>query len=191
MKRHYVRMRAYVIHCKDVFLAPTIRWGDTVKYGILLGLISNALLAGHLDRQELYAVTVSVPHVIETAEAAPHKEVLVEINYDWDTQKTEEEIRKAFPETPGMAVAIAKCESQYDQTGDLFVQSKHVLWYGQERSFGLFQIHEPDWDETAKRLGLDYKNNPYDNIAMARHIYELRGWQPWTCFTQGFYTKHL
>ena len=88
-------------------------------------------------------------------------------------------IRKTFPEDPYVAVAVAKCES----AGTFkMIQSEHILSYGRERSFGVFQIHEPDWHDTALKLGLpDYQTDVEQNIAMARYIYEHHGWRPWTC----------
>lgn len=92
-------------------------------------------------------------------------------------------IERAFPESPVIAVKIAKCESGLNPK----IQSQHILSYGQERSFGLFQIHEPAWDKTAKKLGLDnYQTDVEENIAMARYIYEQSGkrWSAWSCFTK-------
>jgi hypothetical protein len=56
--------------------------------------------------------------------------------------------------------------------------------YGREESFGIFQVHARAWEHVAVELGLDYKNNVRDNIAMARYIYEQHGFAPWTCYKQ-------
>ena len=79
----------------------------------------------------------------------------------------------AFPEQPRTALLVANCESGLNQDAR-----------GPTRDFGLFQVHEPTWDQTAKQLGLDYKNKIVDNIEMARHIYDAAGqsWQPWVCW---------
>lgn len=59
-----------------------------------------------------------------------------------------------------------------------------MLDYGREQSFGLFQIHAKVWDDRAHELGYpNYKDTVEDNLAMARHIYDNQGWQPWTCYT--------
>lgn len=89
------------------------------------------------------------------------------------------EIRKTFPEAPEIAIAVAECESP----GLKMVQSGHQQPYGQERSFGIFQIHEPDWHSRAISIGLpDYQTDVEQNIQMARHVYEVQGWRAWTCY---------
>lgn len=90
------------------------------------------------------------------------------------------EIKRVFKEHSVTALAVARCES-----GLLMIQSHHQLSYGRERSFGIFQIHEPDWDATAKSLGLDaYQTNVRQNIQMAHHIFTQGGnsFMPWTCY---------
>jgi hypothetical protein len=132
------------------------------------------------------------PHIVNLAEASSTAEVVqpveievqLEVVYNWDKEKIIEEIKKAFPEDPQTAVKIAKCESGLI----VDIQSNHVLSYGREESFGLFQIHAKAWDEKAKQLGYeDYKTSPRDNIDMARYIYEQSGkkWSAWSCFTKG------
>lgn len=100
---------------------------------------------------------------------------------NWTEAGIEREIRAAFPEASELALAIAKCESGLDPT----VQSQHILSYGREQSYGLFQIHAPDWDNDAKRLHLDdYRTDVIENIKMARYIYEQAGkrFTPWSCY---------
>jgi len=85
-----------------------------------------------------------------------------------------------FPEDEATALAVAHCES-----GFKMVQSRHQQPYGREMSFGIFQVHSPDWEKVAVKLGYaDYKTNPVSNVKLARHIYEQGGWQPWSCFSQ-------
>lgn len=110
------------------------------------------------------------------------QEVLVEVIYT--KEDIIKKVREAFPEAPDTAVAIVKCESGFNPT----IQSGHTLSYGQERSYGLFQVHAPDWNETALRLGYDdYRTSVEDNIALARYIYEKAGkrFTPWSCYTKG------
>ena len=88
-----------------------------------------------------------------------------------------------FPEAPQTALAIVACESGFETD----IQSRHILDYGREESFGLFQIHSRVHHETALRLGLpDYKTDPEQNAKMARYIYESAGhsFQPWTCYSK-------
>ena len=33
--------------------------------------------------------------------------------------------------------------------------------------------------------------DPTTNILMARIIYDRSGWQPWSCWTKGYYLKYL
>lgn len=120
--------------------------------------------------------------------------VLIEVQIEWTKERIEEEIRRVFHESPNTAVAVAKCESGLRPT----IQSGHVLHYGREQSFGIFQIHARDHHSTAIRLELEnYKTDPADNIAMARHIYDNRlkhggyAFQDWTCYKSGAYKKFL
>lgn len=99
---------------------------------------------------------------------------------DWTSERIEKEIRDTFPEAPNVAVAIAKCESGLEPD----IQSQHTLSYGRERSFGIFQIHEPDWKALAIKLDLpNWRTDPKENIQLARAIYDQAGqsWKPWSC----------
>lgn len=56
-----------------------------------------------------------------------------------------------------------------------------------ERSFCMFQIHEPAHIDTIERLGLqDYKTNVESCLKMARVVYEQAGhsFNPWTVYKQ-------
>lgn len=149
------------------------RLDQAVAVGIALGIILGIFI-------DVYMTPVAEEAHAEITEVIP-VEVQIEVTY------TKEDIIKkiedAFPESPVVAVKIAKCESGLVPD----IQSQHTLSYGQERSFGLFQIHEPAWDHVAKKLGLDdYQTDVEDNIAMARYIYEQSGkrWSAWSCFTK-------
>lgn len=156
-------------------------------------MIGGAIIVGILTG---IGIDISgTPNVIEYVRAEEHQEapkpqeVRLEVIYNWEEDRIVEEIRKAFPETPNTAVAVARCESR---NLTIEIQAEAMLWYGREESYGLFQIHEPDHKQTIKRLGLtEYKTNPHHNIAMARHLYEQRGWQPWTCYNTGKYLDYL
>jgi hypothetical protein len=144
--------------------------------GVFTGAVLHGLTTDY-DGSEL----------VHTAEAAATttepREVRIEVRINWDKERIEKEVRETFKEDPETAVKIAKCESGLKAD----IQSRHVLKYGQERSFGVFQIHEPDWHKTAVRLGYDeYKTNPAHNIKMARHIYDAAGkkWTDWSCFNK-------
>jgi len=97
---------------------------------------------------------------------------------------------------PNTAVAVARAES-----GLRMIQSNHRYpkdMDGQrsgsrERSFCLYQIHEPAHDANAKRLGLgDYKTNPESCIKMARVIYDQAGgWSPWTVYQKKMHLAYV
>lgn len=130
----------------------------------------------------------------ETEVVVEPQKVLIEVRIDWTKERIEEEIRRVFPEMPDIAVAVARCESGL--VAD--VQARATLSYGREQSFGIFQIHARDHHKTAVRLELgDYKTDPADNIAMARHIYDNRiahggyPFQDWSCYKNGGYKRFL
>lgn len=127
----------------------------------------------------------SKAHIIEHVNASTTEPVPVPVivRINWTPERIEQEIRKTFPETPDLAVRVARCESGL--VAD--IQSQHTLSYGQERSFGIFQVHEPDWGKTAARLGFEnWRTDPGENIKLARYIYEQAGkrWTPWSCYTK-------
>ena len=66
-------------------------------------------------------------------------------------------------------VKIANCESNFSQSA---VNKK-------SNDFGLFQINEATWNETAISMGLDYKNSWEDNIILAKYILETQGISAW------------
>ncbi len=125
----------------------------------------------YIERVEAY----QAPEVEEP------KEVRIEVIYNWDTDRIKQEIKATFPEDPYMAVKIARCESNFKM-----VQSNHIQPYGREESFGIFQIHARAWHDVAVTLGYEnYQTDIKDNLAMARHIYEVSGnsFKPWTCLS--------
>ena len=141
----------------------------------------GAMIVGWIYGVIIHALSQPDVIYVERAEAhePPPKEVRIEVIYNWDTDRIKEEIRKTFPEAPGIAVQIARCESDFRM-----IQSYHQQPYGRERSFGIFQIHEPDWHSTAMKLGLDnYQTDIRQNLEMARYIYDTTGgWHPWSCY---------
>lgn len=143
--------------------------------GILMGICIDVIL-----KNITYEEYIEIAHAEEIEKP---KSVRLEVIYNWTEERIEQEIRTVFWEDPETAVKIAKCESGLRPA----VQSKHILSYGQERSFGIFQIHAPDWHTTAIRLGYnDYQTDVLDNLHMARYIYDQRGkmWLDWTCYTK-------
>ena len=78
-----------------------------------------------------------------------------------------------FPEEPEIMLAIANCESGFNQEA-----------VSHTNDHGVMQINEATWDETAQELGLDYKNSLDDNLKMARYVYEIQGKDAWVCFNK-------
>jgi len=105
-------------------------------------------------------------------------------------------IRQTFPETPNTAVAVAMAES-----GMRMVQSNHKYPKdmdgqrsgSQERSFCIYQIHEPAHHATAVRLGYEnYKTDVEDCVKMARVIYDQAGgWSPWTVYVKKMHLAYV
>jgi len=96
----------------------------------------------------------------------------------------EEQIRRMFPEDPNTAVAIAKCESGLnpDVIGD-----GHTAYV----SVGLMQIRTLPTRMDYYNLTVNKLKDPVVNLLMARIIYDRSGWQPWSCYTKGYYNKYL
>ena len=152
----------------------------------IVWVIMAAIVGGILiDIKIAEAYKVEVQEIIVVAEK---KEVRIEVVYN-SKESIERHIRDVFPEAPNIAVAIAKCESGLVPN----IQSHHILSYGREQSFGVFQIHAKDWDGKAKALGFgNYRTEVEDNVAMARYLYDARGnFKDWTCYKSGEYKKYL
>lgn len=152
--------------------------GYSVLGGILLGIFIDAA-----SKPVIYVAEAEEVIVEQKPQTA-----MIEIAYS--EAGIERLIREAFPETPNTAVAIVKAE------GGLVtkLQSQIIKNGVQEPSFCAFQIHEPLWDKTAKRLGYgDYKTNVEHCIKMARYIYDAAGqeWTDWSAYNNGSYKTHL
>lgn len=149
-----------------------------IVIGTFLGFILHGLTTDYNGSDLVHHAEAAT--TTEEVKPEPQK-VRIKVNYS--KEGIERLIRETFPEDPETAVKIAKCESGLD----VDIQSRHQLSYGQERSFGVFQIHAPDWHTTAVRLGYEeYKTDAADNIAMARYIYDNAGkrWRDWSCYTK-------
>ena len=76
-----------------------------------------------------------------------------------------------------------------------FTDASRGIYEGDlERSYCIFQIHDPDHGETAKRLGLnDYDTNVESCVKMARVVYEQSGnsFSPWSVYKSGAYMNHV
>jgi hypothetical protein len=149
--------------------------GTLIAAGIGIGIIFGIVIHVY------FTPVVETVHAEEQAVIEP-VEVILEVTYT--KEDIIRRIEAAFPEDAKTAVKIAKCESGLRPV----IQSQHTLSYGQEKSYGLFQIHAPDWHHVALHLGYtEYRTSVEENIKMARYIYELAGkkWTPWSCYTKG------
>lgn len=99
-------------------------------------------------------------------------------------------IRKTFPESPTTAIEVARLETTFQMVQSNHTYTKDNPKLGikagdRERSFCVFQIHEPAHLETIKELGLeDYKVNIESCLKMARVVYEQAGnsFSPWSVY---------
>ena len=104
----------------------------------------------------------------------PEIEIVMEIS----PLTIEDKIRQTFPERAELMLAIANCESGLNQEA-----------VSHTRDFGVMQINEATWHETALEMNLDYKGSVDDNLELARHIYETQGLEAWVCYTDYIYPQ--
>ena len=168
---------------------PQATWlGKICLGGMLLGTV--ALIASDAYREAAKPVLYEA----QASSVVEEKEVKIKTQITWTDERIEQEIREVFSENPNTMIAIAKCENAWSEERGYVAdqQSQHVLSYGQEQSFGIFQVHAIDWHETAIELGLEnYKTDPGENILMAKYIYDVQGITAWTCFNKNLYQKYL
>lgn len=101
---------------------------------------------------------------VQTQSAQTNKELQV-APVDWTPKLIEQEIRKAFPETPERMVQIARCESKLNPKAK-----------GPTNDHGLFQIHLPAHRGSLNGIDL---YDPRENIAFARKLYDQNKLTPW------------
>lgn len=73
-------------------------------------------------------------------------------------------------------LSIFKCESGLRQ-----FKADGTVVMSPTRDFGYTQINEKTWDKKARELNLDYKGSVYDNIRMAKYVYDNQGHDAWVC----------
>lgn len=86
-------------------------------------------------------------------------------------EQTEELVEYYFPDVPEM-VDIARCESRLKQYTNGSPTRSHT------NDYGLFQVNEASWKNTADTLGVDFKTLG-GNIVMARYILMTQGLGAW------------
>lgn len=166
------------------FLSKPRRLTDVGLVWVILAAIVGGILID-IQIAEAYK-TVEVEAVTTIVEP---KEVRIEVVYNWTPERIEKEIRDVFKEESNTAVAVAKSEGGLK----IKVQSGNTLSYGREQSHCTFQIHAPDWDVIAKKLGFDdYRTNPKSCVQLAYFIYkDAGGFTPWTEYKNGNYKRFL
>lgn len=92
-----------------------------------------------------------------------------------EAHKIKRLIKKAFPEDPEVAIAVATCES------GLKAHAYNPTNTNGSTDGGLWQLNSVH-DKELSRLGLD-KFNPVDATEFARILYERNEWNDWVCFT--------
>jgi hypothetical protein len=89
-------------------------------------------------------------------------------------------IYDTFPESPAIALAIAKAESGLNH---------HAVNHGNRngsKDCGIYQIN------SVHRPTVEQCTNPAANIALARKIYDSRGdWSAWSAYNNGAYLRHI
>jgi hypothetical protein len=119
-----------------------------------------------LDTQIAEAYKVEVLEVVVVQKP---KEVRLEVVYNWDKERIEEEVMRVFPDAPIM-LKVMRCEGGYDIDAYNPTNNSHDK--------GLFQVSTKYHGAEVKRLGLDM-NDPIDNIKYARILYDKNGLADW------------
>lgn len=113
-----------------------------------------------------------VVHVAEAQEIAEPvaQEVMIEVVYDWTRERIEQEVLAVFPDAPIM-LKVVQCESEYKLDAHNPTNNSHDR--------GLLQIsdkyHKAEWT----KLGFTDMNDPIQNLAYGRVLYDEQGLAPW------------
>lgn len=146
--------------------------GTLIGYSIITGIIGGILIdIGHQ--------TLGQP-IVYAAEPEAPREVLIEAKIDWTPERIQQEIQQRAEEynvSAEVMSKVIKCESN----GSTTVQSFHKRPDGsREQSFGLVQIHLPDWPEVSYE---DATNPAFAIQFLAEKLSEGRG-NLWTCYRE-------
>lgn len=147
------------------------RWEVLIGWSMVAGIVLP--LIGHAYYLEASKPVTYESNVEEVKYFTCPYDSCVEVRVEWTEERIVEEIKKTFPEEPELAVAIARCESNFKPSA-----------VGPTSDYGIFQIHAPSWDSKARQLGLEnYRTDVQENLAMARHIYlnANKTWRDWVC----------
>ncbi len=153
----------------------------------------NATPVVLLQREPLYPTTTTetmrkVPH-FPTTTSTPTirrpRQIPRTVNYHPTTTTTtapisavEFNIREIICSKPWPcqeALQVAKCESELTP-GAISKPNRNGT-----RDWGLMQINDGAWGKRVFGERWDRVLDPQTNVDMAWHIYQIYGWQPWTC----------
>ncbi len=153
----------------------------------------NATPVVLLQREPLYPTTTTettrkVPH-FPTTTSTPTirrpRQIPRTVNYHPTTTTTtapistvEFNIREIICSKPwncDEALQVAKCESELTP-GAISKPNRNGT-----RDWGLMQINDGAWGKRVFGERWDRVLDPQTNVDMAWHIYQIYGWQPWTC----------
>jgi hypothetical protein len=150
---------------------------------VMLGIIGGILIFGIQIYSELSEpveyVRIAEAHeevptelvAQATAEVTIEPEVVqIEVVTNWTKERIDQEIDKVFPDVPVMH-DVMRCESGGNNDAYNPTNGSH--------DNGLFQISARYHGQRMRDLGLKV-DNPADNIAFARMLYDESGLQPWS-----------
>lgn len=149
----------------------------------------NALIEYLKIEHRIVIVNHSLARSIETPEAKeePVKEAAKE-------QSVEEQIVAVFHEEPELALAVFKAESVHNpkaigyncRYGNISQacrpEDRHKAW-SVDCGVAQINIQGQTCPEELLEVG--------KNLAIAKSMYEKRGWSPWWAYRNGAYKKHL
>lgn len=156
--------------------------------GVKLLLLGFALSSENTIEYAEAGVTEKEIYVMSETEYADYlkkneaREIKIEVEIDWTTERIEQEIRATFPENPDLAVAIAKSESGESLNAHAFNPEQHI---GCSGSYGVMQI------ACVHEATPEYLFDVQYNLQQARKIYDEQGWEPWGGYTSNGYMKYM
>lgn len=137
--------------------------GFAISFGIFLGILIDTRIP-------------PVEYIIPEAQAEePRKKVLIEVEIDWTRERIDKEIEERaahYGTSAATLKRIVQCESGYVTD----IQSRHMLSYGREKSFGLAQIHLPSHPNVTYEEAIDPK---FAINYLAKHY--AAGTDKWSC----------
>ena len=152
---------------------------------VLMSVMAAYVIALAVDALIVYAEGLQPEPVTPSEEVVyTPKEVRIKVHIDWTEDRIKEEVYKAaakYNTYPEKMWATILCENA---ELDPKLQSRHILDYGREQSFGLAQFHIPSGNKTAdgEVITKEMAQDPEIALdAMAYH-FSVGNAELWTCF---------